>query len=121
MTDIAVASMGYMVVASCDPYNAKLHYDGQKVIKYDGNTPTEWVIADGGGDGLSMSDALNVLERIAMLIDSLSFYDDGSFKYDELPHWYKGAGYYMNGCDYYLLGDRLFNYGTMYYSIEPMS
>ena len=33
----------FMVVAKCDPYNAKRHYLGGKVIRRDGGTPVEWV------------------------------------------------------------------------------
>ena len=121
MDNIAVTPRGYMVVASCDPYNAKFHYNGEKVLEYDGATPIEWVIDDGYGRGLTLHEALNALERIASLTETLSFYEDSSFEGGDFPSWYKGAGYYMDGYDYYLLGDRSFNYDTMYYSIEPMS
>lgn len=36
----------YMIVAKCDPYNAKHHWHGQRVLKYDGPTPVEWVAGE---------------------------------------------------------------------------
>lgn len=33
----------YRIVAKCDPYNAKKHHHGEKVIRYDGATPVAWV------------------------------------------------------------------------------
>lgn len=36
----------YMIVAKCDPYNAKHHWHGQRVLKYDGSTPVEWVAGE---------------------------------------------------------------------------
>lgn len=47
----------YMIVAKCDPYNAKKHYNGQKVLRYDGSTPVEWVAAD----GMTMREAKDTL------------------------------------------------------------
>lgn len=32
-----------MIVAKCDPYNARHHWHGERVLKYDGPTPVEWV------------------------------------------------------------------------------
>ena len=37
-------SKNYRIIAKCDPYNAKKHYNGQTVVKYDGTTPISWVI-----------------------------------------------------------------------------
>lgn len=36
----------YIIVASCDPYHAKFHWHGQRVLKYDGPTPVEWVAGE---------------------------------------------------------------------------
>ena len=36
----------YIIVAKCDPYNAKHHWHGQRVLKYDGPTPVEWVAGE---------------------------------------------------------------------------
>lgn len=34
------------IVACCDPYHAKLHYNGEKVIESDMGTPVQWVIGE---------------------------------------------------------------------------
>ncbi|MBO7684874.1 MAG: hypothetical protein J6Y20_04900 [Lachnospiraceae bacterium] len=36
----------YRIIARCDPYNARMHYNGQEVLKYDGTTPVAWVWDD---------------------------------------------------------------------------
>ena len=33
----------FAIVAKCDAYNARCHYNGQRVLKYDGATPIHWV------------------------------------------------------------------------------
>ena len=47
-----------MVVAQCNPYNAKSHYNSQRVINYDMTTPVKWVMDDDYGYGLSEEEAL---------------------------------------------------------------
>ena len=35
-----------VITAQCDPYNAKNHWYGQEVLKYDGSTPIKWIIEE---------------------------------------------------------------------------
>ena len=35
-----------VITAQCDPYNAKNHWYGQEVLKYDGATPVKWIIGE---------------------------------------------------------------------------
>jgi hypothetical protein len=48
----------YRIVASCDPYNAKKHYHGEKVIRWNGATPVEWIHDDRTGLSLKEANAL---------------------------------------------------------------
>ena len=36
----------FIIKATCDPYNARKHYNGQKVLQYDMATPVKWVMED---------------------------------------------------------------------------
>ena len=51
----------YIIIASCDPYNAKCHYHGERVIKYNGPTPVQWVLDDNLGRGFDLKDAQKTL------------------------------------------------------------
>lgn len=120
----------YMVVAHCDPYNAKSHYHGETVLKYDMATPIKWVIDNGYDDGLSKHEALSLLECIAAEVDYWSFIDDDYIRdlVTELMEdegvdnpdvdWYQGPGYYDNNCLQYLIGDEYLEIDTMLYSVE---
>lgn len=33
----------YCIIAKCDPYNARRHHHGERVVRYDGATPVEWI------------------------------------------------------------------------------
>lgn len=127
-----------MVVASCDPYNARFHHHNQRVLKYDGVTPISWVADDDYGYGLSLDKALCILERYARE-DGYDYYDeaqveawvqdfkesyeyenDKPFEGDVDTSWYKGRGYYDSENLYcvYSCGDEYYRHDTMSYSIE---
>lgn len=48
----------YRIVAKCDPYNAKKHYHGEKVVRYDGATPVEWIHDNHEGMTLEAANAV---------------------------------------------------------------
>lgn len=48
----------YRIVAKCDPYNAKKHYHGEKVIRRDGATPVEWIHDNHEGMTLEAANAV---------------------------------------------------------------
>jgi hypothetical protein len=125
----------FRIVAKCDPYNARKHYNGQTVLKYNGTSPVKWVMEDeipseeeakyvlmdlaktGGpyetGDW-SYEDK-NTLERF---INDLV--EDGIPREDIDTGWYKGPGIY-NGCFPVLLeGESSFRDDTVTYSVEEI-
>lgn len=55
----------YRIIASCDPYNAKSHYHGEKVIRRDGATPVEWI--HDNREGMTLEDANAVLLQYAKI------------------------------------------------------
>lgn len=122
----------YRIIAKCDPYNARSHYHGEDVIKFDGATPTAWVIDDFYGKGLSLEEARGILDGYAnQLNDNTFYYDDASIaqwkdeleKYDEeMPDfsWYRGAGWYENNECVYYRGEDYLRDDVMTYSIEEM-
>lgn len=99
----------YTIKVTCDPYNARTHYNGQKVIKFNGSTPVEWIAEEGFQ---TMDEAKDALMRLAMRSSSYvngnwSFEDEESVRElaaaikedlddDEEPDmsWFKGPGIY---------------------------
>ena len=55
----------YRIVAKCDPYNAKKHYHGEKVIRMDGATPVEWIYDD--REGMTLKEANDVILNYARI------------------------------------------------------
>lgn len=49
----------YRIIAKCDPYNARKHYHGEKVIRYDGATPVAWI--HDNREGMTLKEANAVL------------------------------------------------------------
>lgn len=101
------------IVACCDPYHAKLHYNGEKVIKRDMGTPVQWVI----GEYDSIEEAREALWKMCLedkdrnmdwtreSDDDLSYWrellasdpdheDWSDADIEEMLSWYKGEGVY---------------------------
>lgn len=122
----------YIITAACNPYNARTHYNGQRVLKMDMTTPVKWVMEDGYGDGLSLEKAMDVLDGYAnQLSDDVSYIDDEwlaqmvaeAKEYDGVDldtSWYKGAGWYANEYQVYKRGDMYLRDDVMDYAIEEM-
>ncbi len=137
----------YMVIAQCDPYNARMNYNGQQVLRYDMTTPVEWVIDDNVGDGFSKDEALERLRVLAAESNDVSWFDEEEAKedaesiiemlendFDEITEnekneirnisWFEREGYYTpaeNGyVPFYLIGDESFTYDTMTYRIKEI-
>ena len=125
-----------MIIASCNPYNARTHYNGERVLKYDMTTPVQWVINDGYGFGLTEEEAHKEMESYANAYEGASYYDETNLAEwvqevkdifadnDEEPleddldtSWFKGAGYYENQYPIYLVGDDYYREDVMTYEI----
>lgn len=128
----------YRIVAQCDPYNARMHYNHQRVLEYDGATPIKWVMSEGYA---SEAEAKKALMDLAMTGKP---YENGGWSYededsiadlkesimedwddeDEEPDfsWFKGPGIYERGgrepYPVLLEGETSFRDDTMTYSIE---
>lgn len=123
----------YMIIANCDPYNAHRHYNGQRVLRYTGTTPTAWVMEE----NLTKEEAHNLLnsyanedlsvnlhyfesaEEIEELVRELDDDDEGAVVDTS---FFKGSGFYNGiGRDaeaIYLEGDDSYSCDTMTYSIS---
>ena len=131
----------YRITASCNPYHARLHYNGRRVLKRDGATPVKWVIED----GLTESEALQRLWEFARedaasnyanwsREDAESIEDMAQMMADdesndltleqarELFDWFEGEGIYSTGGDHpelvMLKGERSYSYDVMTYCVE---
>ena len=118
----------FRITASCDPYNARFHYNGQEVISYSGATPVEWVMAD----NLTEEEAIDKFRSYAyeeFNRDNYSYKDDSSIEelkkvleeegcVDADFSWYKGAGFYTENVAVWLEGERSYRSDTMLYRIE---
>lgn len=67
----------FRIIEHCNPYNARTHYNGQPVIKYDMTTPVEWVIEDGFA---SIEEAKAALMKLAK---SCRSYESGSWSEED--------------------------------------
>lgn len=126
----------YRIIAICDPYNSRFHYNGQPVIKREGATPTHWVMES----GLTSEEAHDKLWEYARMEinrhDSISWEDEEDIDYmvnqlsedEEISieearksfSWFKGEGiYYTESREpMYLKGEQSYSYDTMTYMIE---
>lgn len=122
----------YIITASCNPYNAHSHYNGQRVLRYDMTTPTLWVNDDDYGDGYSLEEAMDILDSYAnQLNDDTSFCDDEWIEQlrkevkedygDDLDtSWYVGEGWYANNSLVYKRGDMYLQDDVVTYSIADI-
>ena len=119
----------YRIIAICDPYNARRHYRGQEVLRYDMATPVEWVMED----YLTEQQAHEMLNEYAFGLKGAMPYDDEFIS--ELRHdliedgisvedvdrkmsWYVGEGWYNDGVLLYQYGDDYLRDDVMLYRIE---
>ena len=128
----------FIIKATCDPYNARKHYNGQKVLQYDMATPVKWIMEE---DIPSLDEAKEKLMRLAKTGDP---YENGSWTYEDqesveefrkemlelhgdemtneeketLTDWYKGPGIYENRSPVFLEGETSFWDDVMQYSID---
>lgn len=122
----------YIITAACNPYNARTHYNGERVLRYDMTTPIKWVIDDFYGEGLSLEEAMDILDSFAhQLGDDVRWMDDYNlaedvrfFKEEENidldTSWYKGEGWYRDEYQVYKRGDMCLRDDVMDYAIEEM-
>lgn len=121
------------IIAQCDPYNSKFHYNGQKVLKWDGTTPIEWVVEEYASieearealwkmclkdAGRNPNWAIEDDDLIAAEKEELLEYEEDLTE-EDMPgmfSWYEGEGvYYNNGNGPVMLK------GGEAYSNDPMT
>ena len=125
------------IIAHCDPYNSRMHYNGQTVVEKDGVTPIAWVV----GEYATVAEAQSALWEMALEDESrhfanLSHEDDESIasmkqmlaedegltseELDKMFSWYEGEGVYYRDSNesMYLKGDTSYSYDVMTYTIE---
>lgn len=131
----------FTITATCDPYNAKHHYHGEEVIRYQGATPIEWVIdkyssieeAQSALWSMALEECDNNLASLSHIFDENIEADIQAISEDEeldeagirelrnwFASWYKGEGvYYNDSRDVMMLkGDECYSFDTMSYSIK---
>lgn len=113
----------YMIVASCNPYDANAHNGGGIALKTNNGTVVEWTFSN--WRGLTLEEARRELaEMVAEESDDIHYEDADSIAecYDgETPEWYVGPGYYDSSNDervFDLQNGLGYRYDTMSYSIE---
>ena len=131
----------YRITASCNPYHARFHYHGGRVLKRDGATPVKWVIED----GMTEEEALQKLwgfacedcernyanwsranaESIEDMAQELAEDEANDLTIEqarELFDWFEGEGIYSTGGDrpepVMLKGERSYSYDVMTYCVE---
>ena len=129
--DYSISEQKYIIVAMCDPYNARKHYHGEKVLKRDGATPIHWVFKDEYFD--TEDEAKEALLKAARY--DYSYEDDESIAdlreslqqenedFDGTIDWYKGPGVYdpdQNNTLIYLEGDSSYSDDSMTYMIDKV-
>lgn len=130
------------IIASCNPYNAKFHYNGQEVVKYDGPTPVQWVMGNYDSieeakealwnmaledsnchDGIGHEDAEGIECDIAAISEDQEM-DEAREKElrDWYASWFKGEGIYYNDSREVLMlkGDTSYSYDVVSYGIEDI-
>lgn len=138
LTNTKRNSMKYRIVASCDPYNAKTHYNGQPVLEYEMVTPIKWVIED------DIPSCFEAMERLMRLAKTGKPYENGDWTYEDkesveefkkemlelhgdkmtdeeketITDWFAGPGIYENHVPVLLEGDTSFRDDCMLYTIE---
>lgn len=126
--------MKKMIVGVCDPYNAKTHYRGQRVLEWDIATPTAWVIDDGDGRGLTEREAAERLAELICWADSARFVSEKEaneererITQEEGEHaaywgmsWFIGPGFYAWDDNFCVMrqGEDSFRDDVMVYRIE---
>lgn len=132
----------YRITACCDPYNARHHYNNQKVVRYDGTTPIEWIMEDGFASLDEAKAALMRLAKTGLPYEGCDwfYYDDEAVRQyaeeikaedpDDFPEgvepdmsWFHGAGIYaIGGCGQphpvLLEGERSFTDDSVTYFVE---
>jgi len=126
----------WRIVAQCNPYNARMHYNHQRVLEYDGATPVKWVMSEGyasedeakealmklamtgnpfEGGGWTYEDEDSIAELKSAIIED--FGDDPDFEEPDFA-WFQGPGIYDGESPVLLKGETMSNDDTMTYSIE---
>jgi hypothetical protein len=126
-----MAKVKFAIVAKCNPYNAKFHYHGEKVLKYDGATPVEWVLQEFDTEDEALSELYkmakseegivertydDVLEEIKGMDDII----DIKNHIDKFLEYEDGL-YYCNTFDILMVKDGdSYSYVAMTYSVEEL-
>lgn len=120
-----------IIACSCDPYNAGRHYNGEKVLRRNGQTPVQWVIEvcdskeeakeklymlclDSCGDQSGPEDSDSIAAFVAAVCA-----DEDCEPEDVDTSWYKGEGVYCsdNNVPVMLKGETSFDDDVLHYSI----
>ena len=125
--------MKTIIATYCNPYNARTHYHGEEVLKYDGITPVKWVFGEYDNEEEAKDALANLAYSYATEHDSLSYEDyasvedsincmieDGATPEEvkEAFSWFKGTGIYCDHVLEYAMGDTSFSFDVLTFMIE---
>lgn len=124
-----IAANNWAIIAHCDPYNAKSHYHGERVVKFDGATPVSWVLKE-------FSTKTEAIERLEKFFKGdyegeIDFYESESAARKDLEDmgieqpdttFWKGAGYYHTESKELIFrkGDESYSFDTLSYYIDQI-
>ena len=120
----------FAIVAECDRLNSKCHYNGQKVLKYDGATPIQWIQKEFD----SYEEAKTALYEQALgeygaiekdydfVLSEVRNSDDLNDIRDIIDDWeYWGEGVYVGSVFLISKGDDSYKLDDITYTIEEIS
>ena len=105
------AQKTYRVIASCDPYHARIHYHGEEVIRKDGAIPVAWVHSP-LMTSLPLADANDIIFGFVKVVAS-QYFDNWGLACINFPRFSPG-----DSCGTRHDGTRYMTDDAMTYSVE---
>jgi hypothetical protein len=126
-----MAKVKFAIVAKCNPYHAKFHYHGERVLKYDGATPVEWVLQEFDTESKALSELYKmakseegIVERTYLdVLEEIKNMDDIIDIKNHIDNFleYRDGLYYCNTFEFLMAyGGDSYSYDTMTYSVEEL-
>jgi hypothetical protein len=125
-----MAKVKFAIVAKCNPYHSKFYYLGERVLKYDGATPVEWVLQEFDTEDEALSELYKmaksergIIERTYDgVLEEIKDMDDIKDIRDYIDKFLEyGDGLYYSNFDFLMAeGGDSFSYDVMTYSVEEL-
>lgn len=126
-----MAKVKFAIVAKCNPYHAKFHYHGERVLKYDGATPVEWVLQEFDTEDEALSELYKMAKSEKGIVERT--YDDVLEEIKDMDDIidirnhidkfleYEDGLYHCDNFEFLMAdGGDSYSYDTMTYSVEEL-